>query len=124
ADLARSYANATSAQRETRAQARRTIKSAIASYNKAEWMQAIDLFSKGRLLFKQSDDEGEMLAAEAFVGYCYLRIPDPENGLHTFQHLSKIFETKDYRTLFAQSLLALADAMNGRNEFSKVLAHA
>jgi CHAT domain-containing protein len=120
-NLARGYESATTAQRATRAQARGLMKSAITVYNKAEYQQAIALFSDARQAFAQTDDEVETLFAEAWVGYCHLRIPHPQKGIQIFERLSRVFKAKNYRSLFAQSLLALADAMNGRSEFSRVL---
>jgi CHAT domain-containing protein/lipoprotein NlpI len=123
-DLAAGYAIATPAQRGTRAQARGLMKSAIGLYNKAEWQQAIDLFSKSRESFAKADDEIEILFAEVFIGYSFLRVPDPENALLIFQRLSKLFQIKGYRSFYAQSLLALADALGSQNEFSKVMEYA
>ena len=123
-DVARLYSSATPAQRATLAQARELMKSATEYYNTAEWKQAIEVFLKARELFAQTGDEGERLFAEAWIGYCYLRMPDPERGAQTFQHLSEVFETRNYKSLFAQSLLALADTLNSQNEFSKVLEQA
>jgi len=123
-DIASLYGSTTSAHRATLAQARGLMKAAGDLYNKAEYAQAIETFSKARGLFAQTADEGEMLFAEAWVGYCYLRIPDPEKSGQTFQRLSKIFEARNYKSLFAQSLLAQADALNALNEFSKVLEQA
>lgn len=123
-DVARVYGASTAAEREMLAQARQLIKSAIEVYNRSEYKQAIELFSKARELFAKTGDEGEALFAEAWVGYCHLRIPDPDTGLKIFERLSEIFEARNYRSLFAQSLLAIADASNGRNEYSKVLESA
>lgn len=122
--LARGYADATPAERVIRAQARGMMKSAMGLYNKAEWQQAIDLFSKSRELFDQSGDEVETLFAESFIGYSYLRVPDPQAAIPIFERLSRVFEAKGYRSFYAQSLLAMADALGSRNEFSKVLEHA
>jgi CHAT domain-containing protein/Tfp pilus assembly protein PilF len=123
-DLARLYGATTPSQRATLTPARALMKVGIESYNKAEYAQAIDTFSRARELFAQSSDEGEMLFAEAWVGYSLLRIPDPEHSGETFRRLSRIFEARSYRSLFAQSLLAEADSLNVQNEFSKVLEQA
>lgn len=123
-DLVRLYESSTRADRAILLRARGLMKSAIDLYNKAEYAQAIETFSKARELFAQTADECEMLFAEAWVGYCYLRIPDPEKSQQTFQRLSRVFEAKNYKSLFAQSLLAQADALNAQNEFSKVLEQA
>ncbi|HEY5885194.1 MAG TPA: CHAT domain-containing protein [Pyrinomonadaceae bacterium] len=120
-ELGTGYAGATSVQLQIRTRARALMQTAIESYNKAEWTTAIDGFNKCRELFRESNDSVEFLFAEAFVGYSYLRIPDPQKALDIFDRLSKIFEARNYRSMYAQSVLALADAMNGRNEFSKML---
>jgi len=122
-DLARGYVNATPAERMIRAQARGMMKSAMGLYNKGEWQQASDLFSKSRELFAKSGDEVEILFAESLVGYSYLRIPDPEKAIPIFERLSRGFEAKRYRSFYAQSVFAMADAVGSRNEFSKVLEH-
>lgn len=122
-DLARGYANATAAERVVRGQARAMMKSAVGVYNKGEWKQASDLFSKSRELFAKSGDEVEILFAESLVGYSYLRIPDPQKAIPIFERLSRVFEAKRYRSFYAQSVFAMADAVASRNEFSKVLEH-
>jgi CHAT domain-containing protein/lipoprotein NlpI len=122
-DLSRFYGTTTSAQRASLVEARQLQKSAIDRYNKAEYREGIELFSRAHELFSLANDKSEALFAEAWIGYCYLRVPDREKSIRTFQHLSKVFEEKGYRSLFAQSLLAEADAL-GPNEFSKVLEQA
>lgn len=122
-DLARGYVSATPAERVMRAQARGTMKSAVGLYNKGEWKQASDLFSKTRELFAKSGDQVEILFAESLVGYSLLRIPDPEKAIPIFERLSRVFEAKRYRSFYAQSVFAMADAVGSRNEFSKVLEH-
>jgi CHAT domain-containing protein len=122
-DLARGYVNATPAELVIRAQARGMMKSAIGLYNKGEWQQASDRFSKSRELFAKSGDEVEILFAESLVGYSYLRIPDPQKAIPIFERLSRVFEAKQYRSFYAQSVFAMADAVGSRNEISKVLEH-
>lgn len=123
ANLSRVYGTATSVQIQNLIQARQLLKSGTDLYNKAEWNEAIRSFSQARDLFSGANDNAEALFAEAWIGYSYLRIPDREKSSETFQRLSKIFEAKSYKSLFAQSLLAEADAL-GRNEFSRVLEQA
>ena len=123
-DLAHGYVNATPAERAMRAQARGVMKSAIGLYNKGEWQQASELFSKSRELFAKSGVEVENLFAEALVGYSYLRIPDPDHAFPMFERLSQTFRARGYKSLYAQSLHALADAVGSRNEFSKMLEYA
>ena len=81
------------------------------------------LFSKSRALFL-NQRRSQILFAEAFVGYSHLRIPDPQSAIPIFERLSKVFESKGYRSFYAQSLFAMSDAVGSRNEFSKVLEHA
>jgi len=104
-----------------RAQARGMMKSAVSLYNEGEWQQAIVLFSKSRELFAKSGDEVENLFAETLIGYSYLRIPDPQKAIPIFERLSRVFEAKQYRSFYAQSVFAMADAVSSLNEFSKVL---
>ena len=122
-DLATVYKSATSTQRETLTQARGLMKSAVALYDKSEYKQAIDLFSTARELFAKTSD-GEKLFAEAWIGYCQLRLQQPDISIETFERLSTVFESKNYRSLFAQSLFALAGGLTIRNEHSRVLERA
>lgn len=122
-DLARSYVHATPAELVIRIEARGMMQSAVGLYNKGEWQQASDLFSKSRELFAKSGDEVEILFAESLVGYSYLRIPDPQKAIPIFERLSRVFEAKHYRSFYAQSVFAMADAVGSLNEFSKVLEH-
>jgi CHAT domain-containing protein len=123
ADLAIVYRRAAASQRANLSQARQLLKSGIESYNKAEWKEAIQFFSQARDLFLRANDNAEALFAEAWIGYSHLRVPDRKTSNEIFDRLSKTFEAKSYKSLFAQSLLAKADAI-GRNEFSRVLEQA
>jgi len=120
-DLARVYKSSTPSQRATLAQARDLMKSATALYNGTEYIQAIDLFLKARDLFAKTSDDAEKLFAEAWIGYCHLRLHHPDISVETFERLSAVFEGKNYRSLFAQSLIATADGLSGNNEHSKLL---
>jgi CHAT domain-containing protein/lipoprotein NlpI len=123
-DLAKVYKSSTPTQRETLTAARELMKSAVTLYNRTEYKQAIDLFSKARDLFAKASDDGEKLFAEAWVGYCHLRAQHPDISVETFERLSTVFEAKNYRSLYAQSLLAVADGISARNEYSKILERA
>lgn len=124
ADLAEFYKSVSRKQRKTLVQARDLMKSGRQLYDRSEYFKAIDLFSQARQLFAKTSDEGEKLFAEAWIGYCHLRLQHPEITIETFEHLATTFEAKSYRSLFAQSLMALADAFMSRNEYSKVLDRA
>lgn len=117
------YRTATANQRANLHQARQLLKSGIDRYNRAEWNEAIQFFSEARDLFSRANDSAEALFADAWIGYTCLRVPDRKRSTEIFDRLSKTFEAKSYKSLFAQSLFAQADAV-GRNEFSKVLEKA
>lgn len=121
ADLAEVYKSSTPVQRKKLRQARAMMKQGVQFYDRSEYDQAIELFSKARELFAQTSDDAEKLFAEAWTGYCHLRLQHPEISIETFERLSKVFQAKTYRSLFAQSLLAIADALTSRSEYSKVL---
>ena len=120
-DVGKVYKSSTSTQRETLAQARALMNSAVTLYNQTEYKQAIELFSKARELFAKASDEGEKLFAEAWIGYSHLRSQQPDISIETFERLSGVFEAKNYRSLHAQSLLAIAEGLTARNEYSKVI---
>ena len=120
ADLSRVYGNVDLTELRNLTEARRLLKTGIDLYNKAEWKEAIAYFSQARDLFSHANDPPESLFAEAWIGYSYLRIPDRKKSGETFQRLSTTFGPKGYKSLFAQSLLAEADAL-GPNKFSKVV---
>ncbi|HEX7774577.1 MAG TPA: tetratricopeptide repeat protein, partial [Pyrinomonadaceae bacterium] len=120
-ELAKVYKSSTPSQRETLLQARALMKSAVTLYNQTEYKRAIELFSTAREMFAKASDEGEKLFAEAWIGYSYLRLQQPEISIGTFEHLSTVFEAKNYRSLHAQSLLAIADGLIAKNEYSKVI---
>jgi CHAT domain-containing protein len=124
ADLAAVFNSSTPSQRKTLGQARGLMKSAVQFYDRSEYGKAIELFSQARELFAKTSDEPEKLFAEAWIGYCHLRLQHPEISITTFEHLSTVFEAKSYRSLFAQSLMALADALTANDEYSRVLDRA
>ncbi len=123
-NLAKVYKSSTSTQRETLTHARDLMNSAVQLYNRTEYKPAIEIFSNARELFAKATDEGEKLFAEAWVGYCRLRSQQPDLSIETFERLSTVFEAKNYRSLHAQSLSAIADALSARNEYSKVIERA
>ena len=123
-DLAQVYKSATPTRRETLRQSRALMKSAVTLYNRTEYKQAIELFSKARELFEKASDDGEKLFADAWIGYCHLRLQEPDISIETFERLAAVFEAKNYRSLQAQSLLATADGLSARNEYSKVIERA
>jgi CHAT domain-containing protein len=123
-DLAKVYKSSTPAQRATLVQARALMKSGIVLYDRSEYEQAIDLFSQARELFAKTSDDCEKLFADAWIGYCNLRLQNSDIGIETFERMSTLFEARNYRSLLAQSLFAVANALTARNEYSKVLDKA
>lgn len=123
-DLVSFYRKATPAQRELSLEARRVAKAANQLYSKPEFEEALALYPKAIQLFQQADNECEALLMESWIGYCYLRIPKVQEAHETLTRLSKIYEQKHYRSMFAQSCYALSDARFTVNEFSQALDYA
>lgn len=124
ADLARFYERATPAMRETTARARAILSTANERYYRSEYDAAIELYAKAGGLFSEAGDEGEALFSESWLGYCYLRIPDTGRSLAIFRRLAGVYEAKHYRSLFAQSLQAQADALSSLDQYSGALDSA
>lgn len=120
-DLTQIYRDASSQTRERLAQTRAKIKAAIELYGKNQFDQASRLFVEAKTEFTQLGDEPEALLAESWIGYNYLRIPRVEESTEIFDHLSKEFERRNYKSLWLQTFPALADFELGQNEFSKTL---
>src|SRR5215213_866706 len=120
-DLARTLTAATTFQRRRIAHGRELMKQAIGRYNKSEFKEAIEIFSTANQEFLASGDESHLLFIEAWIGYCYLRRQESGKALQIFRGLSPQFEARNYKSLLAQSLIAQADALTGKSEFSKVL---
>ena len=94
-DLVRVYGASTSKQRATLVRARELMKLGMRLYDRAEYnKQAMENFSTAGELFAEATSDAAMLFAEAWVGYCHLRIPDPESGIRAFKHLSKVFQKR------------------------------
>lgn len=121
-DLSRIYGGSTATQQNGLLRARQALRDGVDLYNKAEWTHAVELFAQAQVAFLESGDDAESLFAESLGGYARLRIPDP--ATEVFRRLSHVFESREYRSLFAQSLLGEADVSAARNEFSKVLEYA
>jgi CHAT domain-containing protein/Flp pilus assembly protein TadD len=120
-DLARYYKGTRADERDRLARARAQTKAAKKLYDQGEFERASLAYLQSREMFARLEDHCETLLADSWVGYCYLRIPKTEQSLQIFERLSREFEAKNYRFLFAQSLPALADAESSRNEFSRTL---
>jgi CHAT domain-containing protein len=123
-ELVRFYGSATPARREAIGQARSQMRLANKSYNLTEFEAAIGSYSRARDTFAKAGDTWEALFAEAWVGYCELRIPKVQPAIQTFQKLSEVFETRNYKSLFGQALSALSEGQANLNEFSKALEYA
>jgi CHAT domain-containing protein len=124
ADLASFYLTANDRQRSEASRAHEIMKRGIEHYDKAEWQTGIEFFTQAREVLSHSANSIEALFAEAWIGYCYLRIPDREKASELFQRLAQAFERRKYKSLFAQSLMAQADILSNENEYSKVLEKA
>ena len=122
-DLASFYAAANTNNLTKLAEARALMQSGIKQYEKAEYQPASEMFEQARELYEQAGKSPEALFAEAWTGYCYLRI-DPKKSGSIFQRLSGVFEQRGYKSLFAQALAAEADVFSSQNEYSKVLEKA
>ena len=120
-DLVRALQAANPLQRERISEGRELLKEAIDRYNKSEFEEAIEILSAADRKFFESGDECDHMFAEAWIGYCYLRRQQSERALQTFQRLSQQFAEYNYKSMLAQSLLAQAEALTGKNEFSKIL---
>ena len=62
--------------------------------------------------------------AESWIGYSYARLSDSEKCLSIFARLGVIHKRKNYRSLHAYSLNAIADAYTSNDEFSKAIEYA
>ena len=120
-DLVRTLKVANALQRERIARGRELIKQAIGSYNESEFKEAIEVFSTADQEFLEAGDECNHMFVEAWIGYCYLRLQESDKALQIFQRLSQQFAARNYKSMLAQSFHGQADALNGKNEFSKVL---
>jgi CHAT domain-containing protein len=123
-DLAKSYVATSNAQLRSLAEIRAAEKAANKQYNDGEFETALDAYSKVKELFTETNDTPESLLAQSFVGYASLRINRVDEGVEIFARLFKQFERRSYRSLSAQALHALSDALAGRNESSKALDYA
>ena len=123
-DLARTLRTANVLQRERIAEGRELIKQAVDQYNRSEFNEAVEIFSLADQKFLESGDECNQLFVQAWIGYCYLRLQESEKALQIFQRLEPIFASRNYKSMLAQALMAQADALNGKNEFSKILERA
>jgi CHAT domain-containing protein len=100
------------------------MKDAKRLYAKGEFDQASLVYLRARESFAELGDECEALFANGWVGYCYLRIPKTQQSVEIFERLFQEFQRRSYRSLFAQTLPALADAESSLGEFSKTLDYA
>ena len=120
-DLAHTLTAANAQQRQRILQGRNLVKDAISRYDISEFKEAIEIFSDADQEFLAAGDECNHMFVQSMIGYCYLRIPEAEKAFAIFQPLSQSFAAKSYKSMLAQSLYAQADALNGKNEFSKAL---
>ena len=120
-DLAHRLTAANAQQRQRIFQGRKLVKEAIGRYNQSEFKEAIEILSTADKQFLAAGDACNHMFVEAWIGYCYLRLPESEKALALFQRLSQSFSEQSYKSMLAQSLFAQADAFGGKNEFSKAI---
>lgn len=123
-DLVKFYKQATASDRRKLADARSLTRTANALYNRGEFANASEKYIEAKNAFALAGSQCEVMFTESWIGYSHLRIPRASESIQLFERLSLEFETRNYRSLFAQSLSALADAESSLNEFSRTLDHA
>jgi CHAT domain-containing protein/cytochrome c-type biogenesis protein CcmH/NrfG len=123
-DLTQFYRRAGAGKHGKLVQARALMKDARKLYGVGEFESASLVYVQARDAFAALEDECDALVADSLVGYCYLRIPKPQESISIFQRLSRAFEKRGHKSLFAQTLPALADAESSLGEFSKTLDYA
>ena len=124
-DLARFYQRVGTDKQSKLLEARALMKDARKLYEeKGEFEPASLVYLQARDAFVALNDECEALIADSLVGYCALRIPQTQKSIEIFERLSRETQFRGYRSLFAQTLPALADAESSRGELSKTLDYA
>ncbi len=123
-DVVNFYDRSSKHEREGLAGARAQIKAGGERFNKGEFDEAIDLFSKAHNSFTRIGEPAEGFFAESWVGYARLRIPQTEQSIALFQRVARDCSARNYKALKALSLNALADATLSANEYSQALGYA
>ncbi len=123
-DLASYYAGLNPRDRGAVIQARQLVKLATGYYNRSEIESAIEFYSQARAGFQKAGDLCEEGLAKSWIGYSYARLSDSEKCLSIFARLGVIHKRKNYRSLHAYSLNAIADAYTSNDEFSKAIEYA
>lgn len=123
-DLLNHYERAGPKLKPTLAKARYHMQTAYASFQKSQFLEAINEYHRARLNYAQADD----IAGEAFVDYrlahCYVLLPDPQQARVAFDRLLTICEKNQYRWLAAQCLYGLAHASGDESEYSQALKYS
>ncbi len=99
-------------------QARQKYKEAEKTYNEAKLQTAHDLYAQAAKLFRVVGNEPERLFAESWMGYCQTRLSRTTEAVSTFNGLIESYKSKNYKSLQAYGLQAIADAYTIENEWS------
>ncbi len=118
ADLASYYQRADERSLSLSVSARGLVNKAHAHLKNSEYREAIALFTEARSFFAKAENHCEALLADFRIGSCYVLEPRLEFGETVLLQLSATAENRSYRWLALQSLSALANIKDGRNEFS------
>ncbi len=117
--LADYYQNLSLTKKTAVIQAQQLMKEAHALYKNSKNMLASEKFTEAKKSFIEAGDFPESMMAESWRGYCFLRMPDFENALKTFEALETEYGKRHYESLQGQAFMGLADVLSSTGEPSK-----
>lgn len=123
-DLMRYCLQSTVSQRAAVTHAREQMKSAAQRYDSNDFDGASDLFAKAAALYERNSDTCDALFARGWESFSLVRVPDTKTSLAMLEQLSPILLGRDYRWLYGQTLNAIADIENSRDNLSRALTYS
>lgn len=121
AELVQFYRATLPARLSTLIEARALMKLGHAHLQQFEAEEAIDYYTRARLLFERAGDVGEAQYVEYPLAHCYLLQSKSEVSLAAFENVARACKENRYRWLLAQSLNAIANAQMSLNNYSLAL---
>jgi len=120
-DQVRFLRSVSDSQRNSLVIARTLMKAGRQNLIESKLEAAADDYARAKETFEKIGNTGEALYAEYPLGHSYLLQAKSEASLATFQRVSELCETHQYKWLLAQALNAMANVQIGLTNYSAAL---
>jgi CHAT domain-containing protein/tetratricopeptide (TPR) repeat protein len=122
-EMARYYRSCSLEQKVALARAHSMINEAHALLARSETDKALDPYKKAKDIFDKTGDKWESQFAVYWIGYCYYRKSEFNEGLLELNQVAQHSRKRSYLWLLEQALTMVANLQDESNQFSRSIAY-